>query len=851
VALDSGRWHRLSPHLDHALALEPGDRDVWMASLREENRALAADLEALLEEHRVLSAEGFLDEGARIMREPGPFEGASIGAYRLVKSIGSGGMGSVWLASRSDGRFKGQAAVKLLNAELIGHTGGERFKREGTILAQLAHPHIGRLIDAGVSAGGQPFLVLEHIDGQHIDRYCDEHALGVDARIRLFLGVLSAVAHAHANLIVHRDVKPSNVLVTEDGQVKLLDFGIAKLLEDDLPHREHTLTREAGAGLTPKFAAPEQVSGDPITTATDVYSLGVLLYGLLTGQDPIGAGARSTAEIVKAIVETVPRRMSAVVADSSEAPETLGLRAVRRGTTADRLRRRLQGDLDTIVAKALKKDPVERYASVAEFADDLRRHLDHQPITARPDTFAYRAAKFARRHRRGLAIGAVAAVLAGCTIAFYAVTLAQARDRAARQAAKASKVSELLTELLDGADPFRTPDAQEPTVRHLLDVGAARVTRDLDGQPEVQAEVSTVIGRVYQRLGLYDQALPLLEQALALGRRSVGPEHVSIAESLNDLGVLHREHGNLAAAQRLLEESLAMRRHLLGSQDKDVAVTLVELARVLRDRGLDAQAEAMIRESLAIRRHVFGDQHRETATSVNDLALLLWQRGDLAAAEPLFRQNLATNIKILGPDHPSVAVSMGNLALVLDAKGDPARAEKLYRDDLAIVHKTLGDAHPTYAQALNNLSMAVLHQGRLEEAQTLLEHAVAIVRPLFRPDHPRLGVYLVNLSRVQIARHHPAQAEPALRRVLDVRQHLYPPGDWRIAQVQSLLGASLAGQSRYAEAEPLLLDAAKVLKAGAGAQGREAHDNAERLESLYAARGRHQPAARPVRILPH
>jgi serine/threonine protein kinase/Tfp pilus assembly protein PilF len=833
--LDSGRWHRLSPHLDHALALAPAHRDAWLASLRADDPAVADDLEALLEEHRLLNAEGFLDDGGRVLRGPVPLEGARVGAYTLVKSIGRGGMGSVWLASRHDGRFEGQAAIKLLNAELIGRTGGERFKREGTILARLTHPHIARLIDAGVSSAGQPYLVLEHVAGRHIDQHCDDRALGVEARIRLFLDVLSAVAHAHANLIVHRDLKPSNVLVTNDGQVKLLDFGIAKLLEDDLAHHEPTLTREAGAGLTPRYAAPEQVSGGPITTATDVYALGVLLYILLTGREPLGSGVLSPAEIVKAIVETDPRRMSAVVAEAGDVPPPGGGHAGRRSTTPEKLRRSLLGDLDTIVAKALKKNPGERYASVAEFADDLRRVVEHQPISARPDALAYRAAKFARRHRRSVALVAAAALLLSSTIAVYTVKLAHERDRAARQAAKASKVSELLTEILDGANPFRTPDAQEPTVRHLLDVGAERMSRDLSGQDEVRAEVSTVIGRVYLRLGLYEKAQPLLEQSLELGRQTVGPEHVSIAQTLNDLGVLHRERGNVAAAQPLLEESLAMRRHLLGSVDKDVAVTLVELARVLRDRGLDAKAEPLAREALAIRRQVFGEVHRETATSLNELALLLFGRGDLDGAEPLFRENLATNIKVLGPDHPSVAVSMGNVALVLDAKGDAAGAEKLYREDLEIVRKSLGESHPTYAQALNNLATAVMHQGRLEEAQLLFERAVATVRPIFRPDHPRLAVYVVNLARVQVARNQAVEAEPALRQVLEVRQRLYPAGDWRIAQVQSLLGASLTKQARYADAEALLLEAAKALKPVPGPQGREQRDNAARLEALHAA----------------
>jgi serine/threonine protein kinase/Flp pilus assembly protein TadD len=834
-AVDSRRWRRISPYLDHVLDLDTGEREAWLDALRQSDATLAADVEAVLTEHRILDAQHFLEDGAPMFPAP-PLAGAIVGAYTLVEPIGHGGMGSVWLAVRSDGRFEGRVAVKLLNAELMGRAGEERFRREGTILARLANRHIARLIDAGVSATGQPYLVLEHIDGTQIDRYCDEHALTVDARLRLFLDVLSAVAHAHSNLIVHRDLKPSNVLVTTGGTVKLLDFGIAKLLGIESGSPDHTLTGEVGVGLTPKFAAPEQVNGGSITTATDVYALGVLLYEVLTGRHPVGGDGLSAADIVKAIVETEPRRLSAVAADPDEALATRERHAARRRTTPEKLRRHLHGDLDTIVAKALKKNPGERYVSVAEFANDLRRYLDHQPITARPDAFLYRAAKFVRRHRRSLALVAATVALIGVTAGFYTIRLARERDRATQQAEKASRVSDVLTQLLDGADPYRTPDPRESPGRTLLEVGAERVARDLKGQPDVQAEMFTAIGRIYQRRGQYEKAMPLLREALALGRRSLGPEHASIAKSLNELGVLHRESGDPASAQALLEESLAMRRHLFGSQDKDVAVTLVELSRVLRDRGLDAKAEPLAREALDIRRKVFGDEHQETATSMNELALLLWNRGEVDEAESLFRQNVAISSKVLGPDHPNVGVAKGNLAILLNAKGDSATAETLLREDLAIVRKSLGETHPAYAQALNNMSRVALDRGRLAEAQGLAENALRIVQPLLNEDHPRVLNYETNLARVLILRRHADQAEPMLRRVLLVRRRLYPSDDWRVGQAESLLGASLAAQHRVADAEPLLVDAARLLKPLPGPQGQEAADNRARLAALDTAR---------------
>jgi serine/threonine-protein kinase len=838
--MDTGRWLRASGHLDQVLEVPPQEREAWVATLATEDPESAADVAALLEEHRRLSAEGFLDSAPPIRPVEPALAGVTIGAYTLVSSIGHGGMGSVWLASRSDGRFEGRAAVKLLNAALVGRAGEERFKREGTILARLTHPHIARLIDAGVSSTGQPYLVLEHIDGRHIDRFCDEERLGIEARIRLFLDVQAAVAHAHANLIVHRDLKPSNVLVTAAGQVKLLDFGIAKLIEGDAQTAATMLTHEAGSALTPKYASPEQVTGGAITTATDVYALGLLLFELLTGRHPAGTTPKSPSEFVKAASDMEPMRLFEAV-QGVGSPDAAAL-ASNRATTPDRLRRQLRGDLETILGKALKKAPSERYPSVAEFSDDLRRYVDHQPISARPDTMSYRVEKFVRRHWRSLATVTAAGLVFVALIGFYTARLATERDHARLQAEKASRLSELLARLLTGADPYRTPDAKEPTVQNLLDSGAERIAKELGDQPEVQAEMFTLIGRTYERMGLHAKALPLLEQALAIGRRAFGTPHVRVAQSLNDLGVLQRELGNPVAAEPLLVESLAMRRRLLGNADKDVAVTLVELARVLRDLGRGPESEPAIREALAIRKNIFGDEHRETATSKNELALLLWDRGDVAGAEPLFRENLATSQRVLGADHPNVASAKSTLAQVLLAKGDAAGAEALLREALAVRRRVFGEANPEYANTLNNLANTVEAQGRLEEAQSMFEDAVRIARPRLGDRHPRVAAMMLNLARVQIARGHGAATEPVLRHVLKVREGILKEGDWRIAQAKSLLGASLLAQARYADAEPMMVAADHGLKPLPGPQGRERLANRARLVTLYEKLGRPQQA---------
>jgi serine/threonine protein kinase len=405
--LSPDQWQALSPYLDRALAMTDDVRAAWLSSLGEQDPALATQLGRLLEEHRVLAQEGFLENRRFELPNATGLAGQTLGPYTLISQIGQGGMGSVWLARRSDGRFERQAAVKFVNIALAGRATEERFKREGSILGRLTHPHIADLLDAGVSPDGQPYLILEYVDGEAIDRYCDEHKLDVEARVCLFLDVLAAVAHAHANLIVHRDIKPSNVLVTTGGEVKLLDFGIAKLLEGEGQTGAATmLTHEGGSALTPQYAAPEQLTGQPVTTATDVYALGVLLYLLLCGRHPAGSGLHSPAELVKAVLDREPPHASdATTADNSK------LIAERRGATPDKLRRELFGDLDTIVGKALKKDPQERYASVTGFADDLQRYLKHEPISARPDALAYRTAKFLRRNRTVVALTATAIVL--------------------------------------------------------------------------------------------------------------------------------------------------------------------------------------------------------------------------------------------------------------------------------------------------------------------------------------------------------------------------------------------------------------------------------------------------------
>ena len=492
-AISPDWWQKLSPYLDQALAMTEEDRIAWLASLRTQNPSLVAELEALLQEHRMLAEEHFLEQGPGVPPPVQPsLAGQTIGAYTLLSPIGEGGMGSVWLAERNDGRFEGRAAVKFLNIALLGR-GGERFKREGTILALLAHPHIAKMLDAGVSPAAQPYLILEYVEGEEIVHYCDRRGLSVEARVRLFLDVLGAVAHAHANLVVHRDLKPSNVLVRADGQVKLLDFGIAKILEEEGQAGAVTrLTREQGSALTLEFAAPEQVNGEPVTTATDVYGLGVLLYVLLTGQHPAGPGPHSYADLVKSKIEVEPPRLSDIVTDGRAEAATALTNATNRSTTSDRLSRQLRGDLDTIVAKALKKNSGERYVSASAMADDLRRFLSHEPISARSETLAYVAAKFVRRY--WIPVCAAGLIIASLSTGLYVAN----RERVIAEQ-RFGQLQQLSTKIFDLDKAIRNlPGSTE--ARHSLVSAAMGYLDGLAANDYGDLDLDEEIGEGYWRV---------------------------------------------------------------------------------------------------------------------------------------------------------------------------------------------------------------------------------------------------------------------------------------------------------------------------------------------------------------
>src|SRR5579863_711692 len=577
--LSPEQWQVLSPYLDQALAMPDDARAAWLASLGEKDPALVVQLRALLDEHRVLAQEGFLENGRWTLPDSVGLAGQTLGPYTLVSRIGQGGMGSVWLARRSDGRFERKAAVKFVNIALAGSATEERCKGEGRILGRLTHLHIAELLDAGISSAGQPYLILEYVDGPTIDQYCDQHRLDLEARVRLFLDVLAAVAHAHANLIVHRDLKPPNVLVTTGGEVKLLDFGIAKLLEGEGQTGAATLlTFEGGSALTPEYAAPEQLTGQPVTTATDVYALGVLFYLLLSGRHPAGAGPHSPAELLKSVLEIEPPRVSdAAIAGAGKRI------AENRDSTPDRLRRQLRGDLDTIVGKALKKNPQERYPSVTALAEDLRRYLKHEAISARPDTFAYRATKFLRRNRTVVALTSIAIALVIGSLSTGLLIANRERRAAERRFAQVRQLANKFIALdqdirgVPGSTKVRMQMVTD-SLEYLTSLGS-----DVHGDDDLALEIAYAYVRVAHvqgdptspNLGQFTEA----EASLKNASRFVDP-------------VLSKDPGNPRAL--FIATTIAHDRMILASNRgdqpeelKDAAVTAALIERFLGTRPVE------------------------------------------------------------------------------------------------------------------------------------------------------------------------------------------------------------------------------------------------------------------------
>ena len=792
----AARWRALRDLLERALEAAPDQRRRLLEELGREDPARAAELAELLRADAVddspldagaasrLAAVGGGGADPATAAEP-PLAGRQLGAWRLGALLGQGGMGAVYAARRCDGAFEQEAAVKVLRAGADTPELRARFRQERQLLAALDHPAIARLLDGGLSEDGTLWFALERVEsGLPITRWADEHALALATRIDLFLEVCDAVDAAHRRLIVHRDLKPSNILVTPDGRPKLLDFGIAKLLDRE----DAAATRTGAQLLTPQYAAPEQILGEPPTTAVDVYALGVVLYELVTGALPHLRTTSSPVALARELARetvTAPSRRAAA-----------GTPRARRGAA------RISGDLDAIVLKALRAEPEARYRSVAELAADLRNERAGLPVAARGGARGYRVRRFVVRHR--LAVAAAAAVVVAL-VAGLAGTLAQARiahaerDRALAEAEKARQVAGFMTRLFQQADPARTRGASL-TAREVLEAGARAIATELGDQPEIQATLLLAIGSVERDLGGYEEARPLLERALELRERRFGGDALETAEALHELGGLDRYLDRLAVGTQRLERALAIRQSRLGREHLDVARTHAQLGILNRFAGDGDGAREHFVTALAIADRL-GAGGDETARWLNNLGLVEADRGERVAAERAYRRSLALMEASAGAENPLLALPLDNLGMLLRGEERFDEALPLLERARDLVARTWGEDHAQFGTALTSLGAVYLGLERFPEALPLFERGAAVYSRALGPEHRWVAWPLTGAGDCRLALGEPRAALALFERAAAIRAAALGPDHPELAQSLGRIGLAESALGRHEHAE--------------------------------------------------
>ena len=767
--MDAERLDRIQDVFLAALDLAPEARTAYLDETCRDDADLRRSVERYLRADDD-AAEGFLEAAAAVVAEGLPSSGGTdedgeIGPYRILRPLGQGGMGRVYLAVREE-PYRRYVALKVILQGVHSPTAHARFRAERQILASLDHPAIARLYDGGLADDGRPYFAMEYVAGEPITTFCDHHRLAIDERLDLFQRVCEAVQFAHQHLVVHRDLKPSNILVTvgEDGRPmpKLLDFGIAKVLADSEVDADEgfALTHTGGRVMTPEYAAPEQVRGDPVTTATDVYALGLLLYRLLTGRPPYALPNR-LSDLDRAITDATPKHPSAAVRQDVEAGDRA---AADRSTTTEHLHRRLRGDLDVICLKALAKEPERRYQSAEQLRDDLRRHQAGLPIEAHAPTPAYRVRKFVERHRVGVAALLLAAIglLGGLGAALWqAQRAADAAARAEAEAATAEEVKDYLVSVFGASNPWQRPGGGELTARELLASGVEQVEA-LEGEPEVQAELLDALGNVYGSIGLFDEAESLLKRALVVRRTLRGDEHEEVAESLMSLAGLYLNKGAYDDAEALYREALAMRRRLLPSPHIDLADALNDLGVLLNSRDAHEEAEPLLREALAIQRQLSDEERLSVSITIANLAGVLRDQENYTEAEQLLREALAMQRRLLDPVHPNVAASLSTLALIKRDQGAYNEAEPLLREALAMRQQLFGEAHDLTAGTRYQLARLLMTNGRPEEAEPLFREALRVSEETNGAEHWKTAFARIGLGRALTARQSYQEAERLL-----------------------------------------------------------------------------------------
>lgn len=856
-------WQKIQNLFEQALELPEAEREAFLKASCGEDAELYAEVCSLIDaDTHVHSLLDGLAVDAIDLPPVEDYLGKSIGSFKIISEIAAGGMGRVFLAERTSGGFEQRVALKLIKRGMDSDEILKRFRSERQILARLQHPNIAKLVDGGLTEEGLPYFAMEYITGKPIDVYCDENRLTIAERLHLFQTVCKAVHYAHQNLVVHRDLKPNNILVTDDGVVKLLDFGIAKLLTDSaslLPADPTKMTRTGFRVMTPEYASPEQVRGEAITTASDVFSLGVILYELLTGQRPFDLSTRSHIEMEKLLDSTNIRKPSTAVrkltasGTSEGSGTTLAEVSAARGTHPERLHKQLSGDLDNICLMALKKEPDRRYHSAEQFHEDLQRYLEGQPVLARPDTLLYRAQKFAQRNKVALFTTTFVFVLIAALIGFYTHKLAGERDKARLEAQKAEQIADFLSGLFAVSDPSQSKGATI-TARELLDRGADRIEHELRNQPEIQADMMNLVGNVYKSLGLYPNAEKLIQKGLKIRQQLPIDKRLEVVESLSDLAMVMYEKGQTTKAESLLVEALKQQQHagpeneilratllqnlaqthlyagkfeqadslfttviemqtrLLGPGHKDLANTYHNAAVLKFDLGDPETSEAYYRKALAIDTATYGEDSPEVATVLNDLAYTVLQRGDMQTAEKLYRQALALREKFLPDPHPDLAHTLNHLSRLMYLQGKYKAAEPMARRALEMRIKIFGEDNAETAASRGNLAGILLAQGQVKQAKVLYLKNMSSLKALFGENHPYFAASLNSAARVLQANGELRKSEQYFTQSLQLHRKLLPQGHFNIARPLLGLGRVEMDLHKTSAAESHLAEALQILR---------------------------------------
>jgi serine/threonine protein kinase len=794
--MDSARWQKIQELFHRATALPESEQPAFLKTVCEDEE-LISEVTAMLDQDsngNFLLDHSLAAVAKKTLSAPRDVISKDFGPYQTLKLLGEGGMGVVYLAERKD--IGTQVAIKVLRDAWLSPARRERFASEQRTLAQLNHPSIARLYETATLTDGTPYFVMEYVEGTPLTDYCRKNNCSVETRLNLFRAVCEAVRHAHSNAVIHRDLKPSNILVKADGTIRLLDFGIAKQLESLDLTIDQTMT---GLRLmTPAYAAPEQIRGDRIGISTDVYSLGVILFELLTAELPFDLSNLTPVEAATIIAEHEPGRPSSVVR-----------RAVNPvpGSNAASLSKTAWADLDVLCLTAMHKDPQRRYRSVEALIRDIDHYLKAEPLEARPDTLGYRTTKFIRRNQSAVTTATFVFLVIIAMIAFFTVRIAKARDAALAEAARTQRIQQFMTNLFQGGDEAAGP-SDSLRVITMLDRGVQQA-KSLTSDPKIQTELYQNLGDIYQKLGKYDQADSLLRSSLEQRKTIFGPDSPEVAEGLTALGLLRSEQAHLDEAEKFVTQGLEMDRRHLPPNHPAVAKALQAYGKVLAQRGSYDKAIPALTEAVRIESSP-GVAPTDLAASVLALAEAQYLAGHYDAATSLYRRVLEMHRKLYGDQHPLVAADIGNLAAIQQDLGYYADAERLNRQALEITKAYYGADSPKTATYLTSLGRALNFENKFDDAEAALQQALAIQEHAYGPVHPLVAESLNELGNVASMRNHLDEAAARFQRVLEIYRKIYGDHHYVVGIALSNLGSIYYDKKDYPHAEQYFRDAIKV-----------------------------------------